>query len=107
MDMFTKQSYEEFYVAGDFSEDKDGNDLLASGETIVLGSSVVAAEDEDGTDVSSIVLDQLTKTVSGSQLKILCKAGAAASSPYKITFRIVTSLGNKYEIDVRMVIEET
>ena len=107
MDMFTKQTYEEFYIAGDFSEDEDGNDILDSGETIVLASSTVAAEDKDGTDVSSTVLDQSTKTVDGSQLKMLCKAGAEASSPYKITFKAVTSSGNKYEIDVRMNIEET
>lgn len=101
METFSKQVYEEFTIAGDISK------VIESGETITLGSCVVEAEDKDGSDVGTSVLDQTTKAVDGSKLKILCRAGSEGASPYKITFKIVTSMSHKWEIDVRMVIRET
>lgn len=98
METFARQIYEEFPIAGDYVN------VLETGETLVLATSSVLAEDKDGTDVSDTVLDQATKEVSGSQLKILVRAGSVSASPYKITFRAVTSNGYKWEIDAEMVV---
>ena len=101
MHVFSKQPSEEFLIEGDFSKD------IGSGETIVLGTSTVVAEDKTGTADSS-VLDQSAKAISSSLkgLVIRVKAGAEDKSPYKITFVIITSLNNKWELDVVMGVSE-
>ena len=99
---FTKQNYEQFYIAGDIS------DFVESGEAISLTESSVVAEDKDSVDVSSVVLEQATKSLFNNDLylRIRCREGAEAVSPYKITFRIKTTLDNRWEIDARMLITE-
>ncbi|MBE9571689.1 MAG: hypothetical protein IMF11_13760, partial [Proteobacteria bacterium] len=99
-DTIKKQSYEEFTIAGDFV------DQAEPGENAVLLGSEVLAEDKDNNDVGTTLLDQATKAVDGTQLRIKVKAGAEAASPYKITFRIVTSSGNKWEIDASCRVKE-
>jgi len=95
-----KQIWEEFTIAGDFT------DQASTGETAVLSGSEVAVEDKDGTDVSTTLLDQSTIAVDGTQLLIRLRAGINTASPYKVTFRILTSLGNQWEIDVSVRIRE-
>lgn len=98
---FSKQPYETFPIDADFVN------VLVDEETIILASSDVSALKSDGsTDATSIVLTVAQKAVDGSALQIRVKAGVVADSPYKITFRAVTSNNNKYEKDVEMTIEE-
>jgi len=101
LESFTKQSWEEFVIAGSLEN------VIATGEAIDLGSSSVAAVDKNGDDVSTTVLDQGTLIDDGYYLKIRCRAGDESLSPYKITFKIPTDAGNKWEIDVKMKIKET
>ena len=96
----TKQGWESFPVAGDFTK------VAEVGELAVLVGSSVLAEDKDGNNVATIVTDQTSLAVSGTQLRVQIKAGTEAASPYKITFRILTSLNNKYEIDFDLAIKE-
>lgn len=96
---FTKQPAEAFTIAGDFVN------VLETGETIVIGSSTVTALDVDEVDSTSIVLDGAA-SVDTTRLKQKVQAGVEANSPYKITFLAVTSLGNAFEIDVFMEVEE-
>lgn len=100
MDTISKQSWEEFTIAGDFTDQADTGELAS-----LVGSSVVA-EDKDGNDVSATLLDQGTIAVDGTQLRILLRAGTEDLSPYKVTFKIQTSLNNKWEIDVKVRIKE-
>jgi nitrogen fixation protein FixH len=100
MDTIKKQAYEEFTIAGDFV------DQAESGETAVLVGSEILAIDKDGVDVKATLLDQATKAVDDTQLKIKLRAGTADKSPYKITFKIVTSAGNRWEIDVSCRVKE-
>lgn len=97
---FEKQSWETWIIAMDISDD------LEDGETILLATSSISAVDKDGNDVSNDVLDSSGKAVSGPLLQIRVFAGDESLQPYKITFRAVTSLDNKYELDVKMVIRE-
>jgi hypothetical protein len=107
LESFEKQNYEEFFIGGDYV------DVLESGEALSLAPSTVIAEDKDGNDVTSTVLEASTKALDDSEdggtnnvLKIRCRAGVEASSPYKITFKGETTLANKWEIDVKMKIKE-
>ena len=97
MESFTKQSYEEFVIAGDFVN------VLAVGETLVLATSEVNAYDTDGTNVTATILEG--KAISGTQLQIKVKAGNSTASPYIITFYATTSEGNHWELDVRLKIK--
>jgi len=100
LEYFTKQPYETFMVAADFSADLD------TGETITEGTSDVIAEDKNGDDATSDVLTIGAKVVDEGLLKIRVKDGTENLTPYKITFRAVTSLVNKYELDISMRIKE-
>ena len=100
METIRKQSYEEFTIAGDFV------DQAESGELAVLAGSVVLATDKEGVDVGATLLDQVTKAVDGTQLRIKLRAGSETASPYKITFKITTTLDNKWEIDVSCRLKE-
>ena len=100
METIRKQAYEEFTIAGDFV------DQAEPGEEAVLLGSEVFAEDKEGNNVGTTLLDQTTKAVSGTQLRVKLRAGEEASSPYKVTFKIVTDLGNKWEIDVSCRLKE-
>ncbi len=100
LDDFSKQPYETFPIEADFVN------VLADEETITLATSDVSAKKSDDTDATSDVLTVAEKAVDGSALQIRVKAGVAADSPYKITFRAVTSDNNKYEKDVEMTVEE-
>jgi hypothetical protein len=99
MESFTKQSYEEFVIAGDFVN------VLEAGETLVLADCDIKAYDSSDTDVTSSILEN--KAVSGSQLQITVKDGSNSSSPYIISFYAETSDGNKWELDVKMKLKET
>ena len=97
---FEKQPYEEFVIAGDFTT------VLAAAESITLATSVVTAVDKNGDDATVDVLEADSESVVGHQFRARCKGGTEELSPYQITFKIVTSLSNKWEIDVIMNIEE-
>lgn len=100
LDNFSKQSYESFVVSANFENN------MESSEDLVLASCSVTATDSDGADASSTVLEDGSIQVSGQALQIRVKAGAEANSPYKITFKAVTDLDNKWEKDVQMTISE-
>lgn len=97
---FSKQTYESFTIAANFEN------VMNSDETIVLASCSVVAEDKDGTDVSDSVLVSGSIAVDGFNLKIRVQAGSASASPYKITYKAVTNVGEQYEVDQFMEVEE-
>ena len=97
---FDKQSYEEFVIAGDFST------VMAASESITLATSTVTAVDKNGDDATADVIESGTESVVGHQLRARCKGGTEDLTPYQITFKIVTSIFNKWEIDIIMNIEE-
>lgn len=100
IDEFEKQPYESFLVAGDYRK------VLDEGESLILSQSLITASDRSGVDASSVVLELSTKTVIGSQLKVRCRSGDLSKSPYLITFRVITDMANKWEVDGRMVITD-
>ncbi len=104
----SKQSYEEFFIAGSILN------VQGATEVIVVGSSTVAAEDKEGTDVSTTFLEQATITTDDdpegsyatNMLSIRVRAGDEDGSPYKVTFYMMTDEGNKWEVDLEVKIEE-
>lgn len=98
---FYKQPAESFFIDANFE------DVLTTGEDIILNSSDIVAEDKDGTDVTATVLDTSVKYIlDATKLAVRVQNGSEAASPYKITFTIVTDLGNTWEVDVELRVEE-
>ena len=98
---FTKQPYEEFYWGADFNEVVDTDN-----ESILLGSSSIVAVDTADTEDDTVYYIGTLVIINSTILAVRVKAGIAASSPYKLTYKIVTSAGNKYEKDILMTVEE-
>lgn len=103
----TKQPSETFVIAGSILT------VGASGEEILLGSSSAAAEDRDGNDVTSTFLDISSLAVGAdvnggtkNTLTVRIRAGTEAASPYKVTFLMVTSHSNTYEVDRTVKVQE-
>ena len=97
---FTKQPYEEFTVGGDFSL------VMDTDETIVVGSSDAVVEDSAGTDVTSSIIESGSLAANGQILQVRVKGGTEDGSPYKITYKAVSDVGEKYEIDQFMEVKD-
>jgi hypothetical protein len=98
MEMINKQPAEKFYAGVDFDE------VLEDGETIITGSSTVTAH--DGTnDVTAVLIESGSLSVSGGTLSARLQDGTAGVK-YKVTFRAATSLGNLFEKDIRVSVQE-
>ncbi len=103
LDSFEKQASEKFVISASFADDLD------VGESIVLNSSSVVAEDVEGNPATSTILNVPTLSLeNGSKLKVQVMAGEEEKSPYKITFKAVTDalVPNAWELDIKMKIKE-
>lgn len=101
MDLPTsKQPSEEYYIEADYSR------VWITSESVTLASSSVTAVNNADEDKTADVLDVGTLAVapSGKGVVFRVKAGLVAESPYKITSKIKTSGGQKWELDIEMVI---
>jgi len=107
VDSFQKQTWEVWTTWGSILNVQEAT------ETVVLATSSVSAMDNEGNDVSSTFLDQGTKALgddpdgdyTDNLLAMKCRGGDIDKSPYHITFYMVTSLANQYEVDVKVKIK--
>lgn len=108
LEKFEKQPAEQWFVYGSILNVQDPT------ETINLGNSTVSAVDlSDGSDASNIVLEQATKALaddpdgeySDNMLGMLCQAGINGKK-YQITWKMETSAGQLFEVDVIMKVKE-
>lgn len=105
----TKQGWEEYFIAGSIIDvQKDG------AETVVLGTSTIEAIDAEGNDALATIVDAATKKLdddpngsyTDNMLSVKCKGGVEASSPYVVTFKMVTTEGQKWETEMKVVVKE-
>jgi hypothetical protein len=94
-----KQPFEAFPVYGKFTK------VLEEGETIDIINSEVIVSDKDG-NVDASMVDEPTKNVQEDKLVIRIQNGSPENSPYNVSFRITTSLGNKWEVDAQLNVIE-
>jgi hypothetical protein len=105
--MIEKQPFESFFIGASIYV------VQEVGEVILAGLSTVTATDFNGNDVSDTVLDQDSIVVgddarggAGNVLKIRIQDGDQESSPYHVSFKMMTDQDNKWEVDVPLWIEE-
>jgi len=105
----TKQGWEEYFIAGSIlNVQKDET------EAVVLGTSTIEAIDNEGNDALATIVDTATKKLdddpdgsyTNNMLGVKCKGGVEASSPYIVTFKMVTTEGQKWETEMKIVIKE-
>ena len=98
-----KQEFERYFVHGDFSA------VLDTDETLDIANieTTVTAIDNTGDDATATIIDDASRYVDGSSLYVRIKDGTEAESPYKITIRVETSKGNRWEVDGLIKIKET
>jgi hypothetical protein len=92
-----KQPYEDYTVAGDFSE------VMAAGETIsVAGVSALNRNQEDASEI----FEPTSVGISGQSVSVRIFGGIVQLSPYKLTFRVQTSVGDSWEVDGQIIVVE-
>lgn len=100
MDSLIKQPFEQFTVSVDFSA------VLVSGESI--HSPAVAVTTSTGEDVtSSIVAAGSVAVVGETQAVAMINGGDPSPRPYKMTVRCETSIGHRWEHEVRLIVRES
>lgn len=94
-----KQPYEEYTISNNFA--------LNFSTAEIIASQSVTAVDKDDTNVTDTITDQTTIANDGiGRVYILIRGGAESKSPYKITFRCITSAGHKWEKDFRLPVRD-
>ena len=96
--VLTKQPYEKFPITFDYSENMGAAETIASAQVIVI--------DNQDQVVSTTLTDQGTLTLGTQTVSIAVQAGSESASPYNISGRCVTSAGNQFEVDVKLVVAE-
>lgn len=92
-----KQPWEEYHVGFNFES------LLG---TDTIEAAVVSAVDlETGDDVTDTITDSTEQTTSGSVVYVWVRSGTAGCR-YRITCRITTSSGSKWELDGLLPVSE-
>ena len=97
----TKQGYDSFLLTANFSAN------MRTGDTMILGNTVMTATDKEGDDATSAILTVGDKAISGTRLQVRIKAGTEALSPFVVRFLTgITTLGDQWEKDVQVRIKE-
>lgn len=101
-----KQPFERYFVYGDFSEVLD----LDNTETIDLNSAfttVTAIDLADDSDATLTVIDEASIYTDDAEgyLWVRIKDGTDQAE-YKFTIRIETVVGNRFEVDGKIVVKE-
>ena len=111
IESFQKQNYEQWFISGDLMT--TSGSLLEDGENIDLTNTTITAIDKDGNDATADVLQLATKALADSPdggtnngVKVRVQEGVEDLSGYKITFKIPTDQGNRFEIDIKQKIKE-
>lgn len=105
----TKQGWEEYFIAGSIIDvQKDGT------EKVLLATSSIEAIDSEGEDALATIVEVATKKLdddpegsyTDNMLSVRCRGGVETLSPYIVTFKMITTEGQKWETEMKIVIKE-
>lgn len=104
----TKQPWESWFIWGSILSVQDAT------ETVSLVGSDVLAMDKDGKDAQGIIIDRSTMVLgddpngsySNNMLGVRLQGGDPDKSPYMVTFKMNTSLVNRYEAEMKITVKE-
>jgi len=104
----TKQPWESWFIWGSIINVQEAT------ETVVLAGSTVLAMDKDGKDAQGVIVDLSTMVLgddptgvyTDNLLGVRLQGGDPEKSPYMVTFKMNTSLANKYESEMKITVKE-
>jgi len=104
----TKQPWESWVIWGSIINVQEAT------ETVTLVGSTVLAMDKDGKDAQGVIVDLSTMTLgsdptgsySDNMLGVRLQGGDPDKSPYMVTFKMKTTLDNKYESEMKITVKE-
>ena len=105
----TKQGWEEYFIAGSIIDvQKDGT------EKVLLATSSIEAIDSEGEDALATIVEVATKKLdddpegsyTDNMLSVRCRGGVETLSPYIVTFKMITTEGQKWETEMKIVVKE-
>ena len=98
----TKQPYESYEIYADFEKN------MGIGETI--SSHDISVVDVSGVDATATIIETDSEIIGTgydfAKIYVRIKGGTEAGSPYKITFKVVTSADDKFEKDGNIIIDD-
>jgi len=98
-----KQGFERYFVNADFSAVLEADETLDAANE----NTTITVVDKDNADATATIIDDASKYVDGTSLYVRIKDGDEEGSPYKITIKVETSKGNRWEVDGLIKIKET
>lgn len=104
----TKQPWESWFIWGSILNVQEAT------ETVSLAGSDVLAMDKDGKDAQGVIVDRSTMVLGSdptgsytdNMLGVRLQGGDPDKSPYMVTFKMNTSLTNKYEAEMKITVKE-
>lgn len=104
----TKQPWESWFIWGSIINVQEAT------ETVTLVGSTVLAMDKDGRDAQGVIVDLSTMVLgddptgvyTDNLLGVRLQGGDPDKSPYMVTFKMNTSLANKYESEMKITVKE-
>jgi hypothetical protein len=104
----TKQPWESWVIWGSILSVQDAT------EEVSLSGSDILAMDKDGKDAQGIIIDRSTMVLgddpngsySNNMLGVRLQGGDPDKSPYMVTFKMNTTLTNKYEAEMKITVKE-
>jgi hypothetical protein len=104
----TKQPWESWFIWGSIINVQEAT------ESITLVGSTVLAMDKDGKDCQGVIVDLSTMVLgddpngsyTDNMLGVRLQGGDPAKSPYMVTFKMKTTLDNKYESEMKITVKE-
>ena len=104
----TKQPWESWFIWGSILNVQEVT------ETVSLAGSDVLAMDKDGKDAQGVIVDRSTMVLGAdptssytdNMLGVRLQGGDPDKSPYMVTFKMNTSLTNKYEAEMKITVKE-
>lgn len=76
---------------------------LATGETLSSIEAATAIREDTGADVTAAFI--ASSQISGTQVKVKVQNGTS-DVRYKVSTRVVTSVGHKFDADIKVLVKE-
>lgn len=98
MERFEKKSYEEFTIETDFSQNLFRNTIIIKSDIFVYNNT--------GENVTDEIIKQNSLYNDDFSVFADVKSGNSFNSPYKIIFRCETSVGDRWEHQIMMTVND-
>lgn len=99
-----KQPFERYFVYGDFAKVMDDDETLDAGNA---NTTVTAIDLSDDSDATGVVIDTPSMNVDNETKRLYIRLiDGVDGKDYQFTIRVETSIGNRWEVDGILDVDE-